>query len=105
VTVTALADAPVHPGAQAILSACDSGIMNSALPDEALGPATSLLHGHFGSVTAALWALDDRHVPTFSESYHHHLTTTSPAEALAATQRELHDQPPHVWAAFVHHLP
>lgn len=100
----ALAAAPVRPGAHAVLSACDSGVMGATLPDESLGPVSLLLAERFGSVVAALWPIDDSGVPAFIDAYYRHLTTAAtPVDALAATQRGLAREPAHVWAAFVHH--
>jgi tetratricopeptide (TPR) repeat protein len=91
---------PVH----LVLSACDSGLTGTRLPDEAIGPAPLLLAAGARSVVAALWPVDDELAPAFMVSYHRRLAAGhDPAAALALTQREAAgDQPSFVWSAFAH---
>jgi hypothetical protein len=87
-----------------VLSACDSGLTGTRLPDEAVGPATVLLAAGARSVVAALWPVDDELTPDFMAEYHGLVSRgEDPATALALTQRLFAvTQPSVVWPAFVH---
>lgn len=87
-----------------VLSACDSGLAGTQLPDEAIGPAWLLLACGARSVLAALWPLDDATTPGFMAEYHRRLASgQEPATALALTQRIVSRTVPlAVWPAFVH---
>jgi CHAT domain-containing protein len=87
-----------------VLSACDSGLAGTRLPDEAIGPARLLLACGARSVLAALWPLDDATAPGFMAEYHRRLASgQEPATALALTQRAVSRAVPlAVWPAFVH---
>ncbi|MWA03302.1 CHAT domain-containing protein [Actinomadura sp. LD22] len=91
---------PVH----LVLSACDSGLSGTRLPDEAIGPASLLLASGARSVLAALWPLDDATAPDFMTEYHRRLASGhAPATALALTQRAVSlTSPTALWPAFVH---
>lgn len=91
---------PVH----LVLSACDSGLSGTRLPDEAIGPASLLLASGARSVLASLWPLDDATAPGFMTEYHRHLASgNAPATALALTQRAVSTTAPAaVWPAFIH---
>jgi tetratricopeptide (TPR) repeat protein len=87
-----------------VLSACDSGLAGTRLPDEAIGPAPLLLALGARSVLAALWPLDDATTPGFMAEYHRRLSSgQEPATALALTQRAASQTiPMAVWPAFIH---
>ena len=86
-----------------ILSACDSGLIGERLPDEAIGAATALLAAGAGAVTAALWPLDDLSTPAFMTAFHRQLRQgLEPAAALNQTQRDFFEDPPMLWAPFIH---
>ncbi|MFK4222265.1 CHAT domain-containing protein [Streptomyces sp. NPDC019890] len=90
---------PVH----LVLSACDSGLTGTRLPDEAIGPAPLLLAAGARSVLAALWPVDDTTAPDFMADYHRRLARgETPATALARTQRAVSGiLPLALWASFV----
>ncbi|WP_326643669.1 CHAT domain-containing protein [Nonomuraea fuscirosea] len=90
--------------AHVVLSACDSGLAGTRLPDETIGPAPLLLACGARSVLAALWPLDDATTPDFMDEYHRRLAAgVEPAAALAGTQRAVAGSVPlAVWPAFVH---
>ena len=96
-----------HP-THLVLSACDSGLTGTRLPDEAIGPATVLIAAGARSVTAALWPVDDQLAPGFMQGFHHALCHgLDPAEALAHQQRVAvsHGDSAIVWSTFVHYGP
>jgi CHAT domain-containing protein len=87
-----------------VLSACDSGLSGTRLPDEAIGPASLLLASGARSILASLWPLDDATAPDFMTEYHRRLASAhDPATALALTQRTVsRTSPTALWPAFIH---
>ncbi len=89
-------------GNHIVLSACDSGLTGTRLPDEALGAATALVDSGARSVTAALWPVDDASAPAFMADLHRRMASgIRPSVALAGVQRKLASEPPAEWAAFM----
>ena len=88
-----------------VLSACDSGLSGTRLPDEALGPAPMLLQAGARSVLAALWPVDDELSVQFMTAYHSRLAAgEEPAAAVVTVQREAIRAADHalMWAAWAH---
>lgn len=74
-----------------VLSACQTGITDQELPDEALGFPAAFQKAGVPAVVSALWPVDDR--PTallLIRFYHHHLSEKmEPARALREAQKWL----------------
>jgi CHAT domain-containing protein len=93
------------PADLAVLSACETALTGTVLPDEAQNLPATLLQAGTGAVIGSLWAIPDastmRLMITFYELYH---AGTPPHEALRTAQRHLRDTPeyshPLHWAAF-----
>lgn len=87
-----------------VLSACETGLIGRALPEEHVGLPAALLQAGAGSVLAALWPVDDTATAEFMGDYHRRLAASGdPSLALAGTQRQWHleGREPHHWAAWV----
>ena len=91
VTLRAILAMPPAPRRLAVLSACETHVSGSELPDEAMGLPAGLLHAGFAGVVASHWPVGDR--PTaflmtrFHDLWHRH--GLPPATALAEAQRWL----------------
>jgi hypothetical protein len=70
-----------------VLSACDTALTAASLPDEALSPAAAFLLAGAGTVTAAVWPVDDQAATGFMVDYHRRLAAgTEPGQALSQVQ-------------------
>ena len=88
----------------AVLSACETGVSGTDLPDEVIGLPAALLEAGCGGVVASLWTVGDRSTATLMDHFYRlwQRKGLSPAEALRGAQLALRDQKAHPfhWAAF-----
>jgi len=87
-TILALTPSPRR---LAVLSACDTHLSGTQLPDEAIGLPAGLLQAGFAGVVASHWNVSDRSTAIFMIRFHElwYGQGLSPAAALAETQRWL----------------
>ncbi len=101
-TVRDLLDAGLPGGRLASLSACETGIVGTKLPDEVVALPSALLQAGYAGVTASLWSVSDISTAMLMEHFYAGWcgknTDTSvngdkltPAQALRAAQRWLRD--------------
>jgi CHAT domain-containing protein/Tfp pilus assembly protein PilF len=92
------------------LSACETALGSSYFAevptgDDFVGLTRAFLHAGAGAVLASLWEVDDRSTLTMMRDLYARLLEGTPAEALAAAQRELLEDDelshPYHWAPFV----
>jgi CHAT domain len=85
-----LALAP-SPRRLALLSACETHISDTRLPDEAMGMPAGLLQAGFAGVVASHWQVADRPTAYFMIRFHElwHEQGLAPAAAVAEAQRSL----------------
>jgi hypothetical protein len=74
----------------AVLSACETGVIGTALPEEVVGLPSGLLQAGVGGVASTLWAVDDTATALLVGYFYQHYRG-SPAEALRDCQRWLRD--------------
>ena len=91
-TVRDLLDLGLAGGRLATLSACETGIVGTNLPDEAVALPSALLQAGYGGVAASLWSVSDISAAMLMEHFyagwrHKGEHQLSPAEALRAAQR------------------
>ncbi len=79
------------PKRLAVLSACETHLSGTGLPDEAMGMPAGLLHAGFAGVVASHWTVNDRSMVFFMARFHDlwHRDGVAPATALAQTQQWL----------------
>jgi CHAT domain-containing protein len=91
------------------LSGCETGLGTAWSTDFARGEdfatlAQAFLYSGARDVIATLWRLDDEAAAVFASRFYRNLKTMPPAEALAATQREVRRdarlKAPYNWAAY-----
>jgi hypothetical protein len=99
-------------GAQArlaFLSACETGLVGTDLPDEVVGLAAGFLQAGAASVVSTLWAVNDASTALLAARFYEHWKGDGmePPEALVAAQRWLRDEAgggkwshPYYWAGF-----
>jgi CHAT domain-containing protein len=82
---------PSAPRRLAILSACDTHLSGTELPDEAIGLPAGLLQAGFAGVVACNWRVPDRSTAYLMIRFHElwHGQGLAPATALAEAQRWL----------------
>jgi CHAT domain len=82
---------PPSPRRLAVLSACDTYLSGTHLPDEAMGLPAALLQAGFAGVVASHWRVSDRATALFMIRFHElwYGQGLTPAAALAETQRWL----------------
>jgi len=92
-TVRDLLDSDQAGGRLATLSACETGIVGTALPDEVVALPSALLQAGFGGVAASLWSVDDISTAMLMEHFYRRWREDRlpPAQALRAAQRWLRD--------------
>ena len=80
-------------GRLATLSACETGIVGTQLPDEVVALPSALLQAGFGGVAASLWSVADISTAMLMEYFYRRWREDklSPAQALRAAQRWLRD--------------
>lgn len=83
-------------GRLATLSACETGIVGTELPDEVVALPSALLQAGYAGVAASLWSVSDISTAMLMEHFYHgwreaHKERLTPAEALRAAQRWLRD--------------
>ena len=80
-------------GRLATLSACETGIVGTALPDEVVALPSALLQAHFGGIVASLWSVADISTAMLIAHFYHQWQEEklAPAQALRAAQRWLRD--------------
>jgi len=93
----------------AFLSACETGLIGTQLPDEVVGLAAGFTQAGAAGVISTLWSVDDESTALLAGRFYAHWKEgrLSPPEALAAAQRWLRDEAgmerwrhPYYWAAF-----
>jgi CHAT domain-containing protein len=91
------------------LSGCETGVGAAWSTQFARGEdyatlAQAFLYAGARSVTATLWQIGDNGAALFAERFYARLTEMSPADALAAAQREMARDPryskPYYWAGY-----
>ena len=91
-------------GQLVILSACSSGRQRGGnAPDEPNGLPRAFLAAGAGAVVVNLWQVDDEASARLMTSFHEHLESSLPTEALRAAQTEILRRQPHpyLWAPSV----
>jgi CHAT domain-containing protein/tetratricopeptide (TPR) repeat protein len=77
----------------AVLSACETGVAGSDLPDEVVSLATGMLQAGCAGVIASHWRVGDTAAAILMARFYHHWRSDgrSPADALRAAQQWLRD--------------
>jgi CHAT domain-containing protein len=78
----------------AFLSACETGLVGTILPDEVVSLASGFLQAGAAGVVSTLWAVNDKSTALLAERFYRHWKGDgmAPADALAAAQRWLRDE-------------
>ncbi|WP_305790003.1 CHAT domain-containing protein [Symbioplanes lichenis] len=92
-TLRWLLDHPFPAARLVVLSACETAVIGTWLPDEAVGLPTGLLLAGAGAVVSALWPVPDRSTAVLMALFHRlrRGDHPAPAEALRHAQRALRD--------------
>ena len=92
-TVRDLLDSELPGGKLATLSACETGIVGTELPDEVVALPSALLQAGYGAVAASLWSVSDISTAMLMERFYAGWREDKlpPAEALRVAQRWLRD--------------
>jgi CHAT domain-containing protein len=92
-TLRDLLDSGLAGGRLTTLSACETGIVGTELPDEVVALPSALLQAGYGGVVASLWSVSDISTGMLMERFYTgwRKDKLSPAEALGAAQRWLRD--------------
>ena len=92
-TVRDLLESEQAGGRLATLSACETGIVGTDLPNEVVALPSALLQAGFGGVVASLWSVADVSTAMLMEHFYCRWREDrlSPAEALRAAQRWVRD--------------
>ncbi len=92
-TVGALLDLRLTETRLAVLSACETGLPGTRLPDEVVGLPAAFLQAGVAGVVASLWRVDDLGCAMLMERFYRGwiVDRCEPAEALRAAQRWLRD--------------
>jgi CHAT domain-containing protein len=109
-TVGDLLDVGGRPQARlAFLSACETGLIGTELPDEVVGLAAGFMQAGTAGVVSTLWSVADESTALLAERFYENWKGQgmSPLEALVAAQQWLRDEAdrgrwahPYYWAAF-----
>ena len=94
----------------AVLSACETGVPGTRLPDEVIGLPAGFLRAGVGGVAASLWAVADESTMELMSQFYvlWRKQKLEPAEALCRAQQAVRDsgtgafQHPFFWAAFAY---
>jgi CHAT domain-containing protein len=93
----------------AFLSACETGLIGTELPDEVVGLATGFMQAGAAGVVSTLWSVDDESTASLAGRFYENwkVGNMSPLEALVDAQQWLRDHSGrdqwkhlHHWAAF-----
>jgi CHAT domain-containing protein len=93
----------------AFLSACETGLIGTELPDEVMGLATGFMQAGTARVISSLWRVDDESTAVLAAQFYENWKEKgmSPLEALVAAQQSVRDEAgsdrwahPYYWAAF-----
>jgi hypothetical protein len=89
----------------AILSACETGVPGTRLPDEVIGLPTALMEAGVAGVVASFWSVADDSTAQLMAHFHRlwRQEGLAPPEALRRAQRQLRDAGyahPFYWGAF-----
>jgi CHAT domain-containing protein len=92
-TVRDLLDSEQAVGRLATLSACETGIVGTDLPDEVVALPSALLQVGFSGVAASLWSVADISTAMLMEQFYRGwlVAHLSPAQALRGAQRWVRD--------------
>jgi CHAT domain-containing protein/tetratricopeptide (TPR) repeat protein len=82
-----------HPARLAVLSACETALSGTEVPDETVGFPTALLQAGFGGVVGTQWSVPDFSTMMLMVVFYQgwRVEGLEPAEALRAAQRWLRD--------------
>jgi CHAT domain-containing protein len=77
----------------AVLSACETGVAGTRLPDEVVGMPTSLLQASVAGIVASLWSVSDRGTVMLMAEFYRRLLRENelPAVALRGAQQWMRD--------------
>jgi CHAT domain-containing protein len=96
-------------GRLAFLSACETGLIGTALPDEVVGLAAGFLQAGAAGVVSTLWAVNDQSTALLAGRFYENWKGQgmTPLQALVAAQQWLRDEAdggrwkhPYYWGAF-----
>ncbi len=107
-TVRDLLGLRLPPARLAVLSACETGIIGTRLPDEVVALPSALLQAGFGGVVASLWSVSEISTAMLLARFYELWRDEglSPAQALQGAQRWLRDTTSREkWAHFQQFLP
>ena len=92
-TVRDLLESEQIGGRLAILSACETGIVGTKLPDEVVALPTALMQAGYGGVVASLWSVSDISTAMLMEQFYRRWREDrlAPAQALRAAQQWIRD--------------
>jgi CHAT domain-containing protein len=91
----------------AVLSACETGVPGTELPDEVIGLPTALIESGVAGVVASLWSVADESTARLMEHFYRlwREDGVAPNEALRLAQMELRKEGyghPYFWGAFAY---
>jgi hypothetical protein len=92
----------------AVLSACETGVVGTNLPDEVIGLPSALIQAGTAGVVASLWSVTDQSTALLMAAFYKYWKQEglTPVAALRQAQLELRQNPdfghPFYWAAFTY---
>jgi hypothetical protein len=98
-------DARLERDPLVVLSACETTLPGTALPEEVVSLPTAFMQAGAGGVIASLWPVDDEDTDDLELVFYRHTGAgASPARALHQARQKLlaADPRPSVWAAFTY---
>jgi tetratricopeptide (TPR) repeat protein len=105
-TAVQIADLDLRRVTFAFLSSCESGLGDTALPDEALQLAAALQVAGYRQIIATLWSIGDEVAPSVAAAVYAALDEAPRVEAAQALHDVLHPvrsgHRPLVWAGYCH---
>jgi len=98
-----------HKARLAFLSACETGLIGTALPDEVVGLASGFMQAGVAGVVSTLWSVEERSTALLVERFYENWKKRQkePLQALVEAQKWLRDEAdggcwshPYHWAGF-----
>lgn len=95
-----------YRGRLAVLSACETGVVGTKLPDEVVGLSTAFVRMGFAGVVSSLWLADDESTCMLMKEFYDQWVKNGkrPDEALILAQRRVRGRDrfahPYYWAGF-----
>jgi CHAT domain-containing protein len=92
----------------AVLSACETGVVGTSLPDEVIGLPAALMQAGTAGVVASLWSVADQSTALLMAAFYRYWKQEglTPVAALRQAQLQLRQNPdfahPFYWAAFTY---